>query len=170
MSAQDSPGQRHPHSVGFEKMILPLHHPFVQSSYLWFLNFSHRSACSFSRMRSALRSASNSCPSRTMACFLRHLLIHPNIFSSPATPRFHGETGQNEIPAGRLRASGGDENGTVGATRTAPPIHRPLRQTDDHFDRSPCLSLATRTGFEPVISGLTGQCVKPLHHRAVFQL
>ena len=28
--------------------------------------------------------------------------------------------------------------------------------------------LATRTGFEPVISGLTGQCVKPLHHRAVY--
>ena len=27
--------------------------------------------------------------------------------------------------------------------------------------------LATPTGFEPAISALTGQCVKPLHHGAV---
>ena len=27
--------------------------------------------------------------------------------------------------------------------------------------------LATRMGFEPTISALTGQCVKPLHYRAV---
>ncbi len=30
------------------------------------------------------------------------------------------------------------------------------------------LYVATRTGFEPVISALTGQYVKPLHHRAVL--
>ena len=27
--------------------------------------------------------------------------------------------------------------------------------------------LATRMGFEPTISGVTGQYVKPLHHRAL---
>ena len=30
--------------------------------------------------------------------------------------------------------------------------------------------LATPTGFEPAISALTGQCVRPLHHGAAKKL
>ena len=30
------------------------------------------------------------------------------------------------------------------------------------------IAVATPTGFEPVISALTGQCVRPLHHGAAF--
>ncbi len=30
--------------------------------------------------------------------------------------------------------------------------------------------MATPTGFEPVISALTGQCVRPLHHGASYKL
>ncbi len=31
----------------------------------------------------------------------------------------------------------------------------------------PVISMVTRTGFEPVNAALRGQCVKPLHQRAI---
>ena len=40
----------------------------------------------------------------------------------------------------------------------------PFFQVSEHCQEKVCL--ATPTGFEPAISALTGQCVKPLHHGA----
>ena len=44
----------------------------------------------------------------------------------------------------------------------------PFFQVSEHCQEKVCL--ATPTGFEPAISALTGQCVKPLHHGAASHL
>ena len=49
---------------------------------------------------------------------------------------------------------------------------RPKKELESFFKVSyECqekVLLATPTGFEPAISALTGQCVKPLHHGAAL--